>query len=133
MITKSEILHTCDSNYNGNINSNYKNRSLIIETSELFKNKDYNIDYEMMAISKLDRVIDNIMQDVKQSAINKDYEMSNVEPRDLLSDITSRGLRPRIQSECPQSYTQLYSACLVEDPHSRPSFDEICASVFGSS
>ena len=60
-------------------NSNYKNRSLIIETSELFKNKDYNIDYEMMAISKLDRVIDNIMQDVKQSAINKDYEMSNVD------------------------------------------------------
>ena len=60
-------------------NSNYKNRSLIIETSELFKNKDYNIDYEMMAISKLDRVIGNIMQDVKQSAINKDYEMSNVD------------------------------------------------------
>ena len=60
------------------------------------------------------------------------YEVVGVEPRDLLSDITTRGLRPRIQSECPQSYIQLYSACLVEDPHSRPSFDEIFKNVFDS-
>ena len=60
------------------------------------------------------------------------YEVVGVEPRDLLSDITTRGLRPRIQSECPQSYFNLLSACLVEDPHSRPSFDEICKNVFDS-
>ena len=60
------------------------------------------------------------------------YEIVGVEPRDLLSDITTRGLRPRIQSECPQSYFNLLSACLVEDPHSRPSFDEICKNVFDS-
>ena len=60
------------------------------------------------------------------------YEIHNREAGDLLSDITTRGLRPSIQSECPQSYSQLYSACLVEDPHSRPSFDEICKNVFDS-
>jgi serine/threonine protein kinase len=60
------------------------------------------------------------------------YEIHNREAGDLLSDITTRGLRPRIQSECPQSYFNLLSACLVEDPHSRPSFDEICKNVFDS-
>jgi serine/threonine protein kinase len=59
------------------------------------------------------------------------YEIHNREAGDLLSDITTRGLRPRIQSECPQSYFNLASACLVEDPHSRPSFDEISKTVFG--
>ena len=59
-------------------------------------------------------------------------EMVNREARDLLSDITTRGLRPHIESECPQSYFNLASACLVEDPHSRPSFDEICKTVFDS-
>ena len=60
------------------------------------------------------------------------YEIHNREAGDLLSDITSRGLRPRVESECPQSYFNLLSACLVQDPHSRPSFDEICKSVFNS-
>ena len=60
------------------------------------------------------------------------YEIHNREAGDLLSDITTRGLRPRIQSECPQSYFNLVSACLVEDPHSRPSFDEIFKNVFDS-
>ena len=59
-------------------------------------------------------------------------EMGNREARDLLSDITTRGLRPRVESECPQSYFNLLSACLVEEPHSRPSFDEICKTVFDS-
>ena len=59
-------------------------------------------------------------------------EMVNREPGDLLSDITTRGLRPHIESECPQSYFNLFSACLVQDPHSRPSFDEICKNVFDS-
>ena len=59
-------------------------------------------------------------------------EMSNIEPRELLSGITNRGLRPQIQSDCPQSYLNLAHACFVQDPHSRPSFDEICKSVFGS-
>ena len=60
------------------------------------------------------------------------YEMKFTNPADLYQKITTEKLRPRIQSECPQSYTQLYSACLVEDPHSRPSFDEICKNVFDS-
>ena len=51
---------------------------------------------------------------------------------ELFHMITSEGLRPSIQSECPQSYFNLASACLVEDPHSRPSFDEICKNVFDS-
>ena len=59
-------------------------------------------------------------------------EMSGVEPGELLSGITNRGLRPEIQSDCPQSYVQLVTACLQQDPHSRPSFDEICKSVFDS-
>ena len=60
------------------------------------------------------------------------YEISGVEAGELLSDITSRGVRPTISSECPQSYFNLLSACLVQDPHSRPSFDEICQNVFDS-
>ena len=59
-------------------------------------------------------------------------EMENVEARDLLSDIATRGLRPRIESECPQSYFKLASECLAEEPQSRPSFDEICKTVFDS-
>ena len=60
------------------------------------------------------------------------YEKLNMEPRELLSDITTRGLRPHIESECPHSYFNLASACLAQDAHSRPSFDEICKTVFGS-
>ena len=60
------------------------------------------------------------------------FEKNGVEAGDLLSDITTRGLRPTVESECPQSYFNLLSACLVQDPHSRPSFDEICKSVFNS-
>ena len=60
------------------------------------------------------------------------YEVSCANISELYRGIATRGLRPRIQSECPQSYSQLYSACLVEDPHSRPSFDEIFKNVFDS-
>ena len=59
-------------------------------------------------------------------------EMESREARDLLSDITTRGLRPHIESDYPQSYFNLASACLAEEPHSRPSFDEICKTVFDS-
>ena len=53
-------------------------------------------------------------------------------PSELYHGIVSEGLRPHIESECPQSYFNLASACLVEDAHSRPSFDEICKNVFDS-
>ena len=51
---------------------------------------------------------------------------------ELLSGITNRGVRPEFESECPQSYLNLAQACLVEDPHSRPSFSEIHEAVFDS-
>ena len=60
------------------------------------------------------------------------YEMNVMNPSELYHGITSEGLRPHIESECPQSYFNLLSACLVEEPHSRPSFDEICKNVFDS-
>ena len=59
-------------------------------------------------------------------------EMGNVEAGELLSDIVSRGVRPRVESGCPQSYFNLLQACVVQDPHERPSFDEICKNVFDS-
>ena len=58
------------------------------------------------------------------------YEMSNANPSEIIVSVAKRGLRPSIQSECPQSYFNLASVCLVEDPHSRPSFDEISKNVF---
>ena len=60
------------------------------------------------------------------------YEMKVTNVSDLFRGVVEDGLRPSIQSECPQSYFNLASACLVEDPHSRPSFDEICKNVFDS-
>ena len=60
------------------------------------------------------------------------FEMGNREAQDLFLSIFEQGLRPRIGSECPQSYFNLASACLAQDPHSRPSFDEICKTVFDS-
>ena len=59
-------------------------------------------------------------------------EMSGIEVGDLLSGITSRGVRPGIESSCPQSYFNLAHACMVEDSHSRPSFSEIWKNVFDS-
>ena len=59
-----------------------------------------------------------------------ELDISNLS--DLFRGIVEQGLRPHIESECPQSYFNLASACLVEDPHSRPSFDEICKNVFDS-
>ena len=60
------------------------------------------------------------------------YETKLTNPAELFRSIFEGGLRPSIQSECPQSYFNLLSACLVEDPHSRPSFDEIFKNVFDS-
>ena len=60
------------------------------------------------------------------------YEMNVSSPSELYHGITEEGLRPRVESECPQSYFNLFSACLVEDPHSRPSFHQICKTVFSS-
>ena len=59
-------------------------------------------------------------------------EMSGIEVGDLLSGITNRGVRPGIESSCPQSYFNLAHACMVEDSHSRPSFSEIWKNVFDS-
>ena len=59
-------------------------------------------------------------------------EMNGIEVGDLLSGITSRGVRPGIESGCPQSYFNLAQACMVEDSHSRPSFSEIWKNVFDS-
>ena len=58
------------------------------------------------------------------------YEMSNANPSEIIVSVAKQGLRPSIQSECPQSYFNLASTCLLQDPHSRPSFDEICKNVF---
>ena len=60
------------------------------------------------------------------------YEIQVTNPAELFRGITEKELRPTIQSECPQSYFNLASHCLVEDPHSRPSFDEIFKNVFDS-
>ena len=55
------------------------------------------------------------------------YEISGVEAGELLSDITSRGVRPTISSECPQSYFNLLSACLFDYSYSRSfSFESRC-------
>ena len=59
-------------------------------------------------------------------------EMSGIEAGELLSGITNRGVRPGIESSCPQSYFNLAHACMVEDSHSRPSFSEIWKNVFDS-
>ena len=59
-------------------------------------------------------------------------EMSGIEVGDLLSGITNRGVRPGIESSCPQSYFNLAQACMVEEAHSRPSFSEIWKDVFDS-
>ncbi len=60
------------------------------------------------------------------------YEMNVKNPSELFRSIFEQGLRPRVESECTQSYFNLLSACLAQDPHSRPSFDEISKNVFGS-
>ena len=60
------------------------------------------------------------------------FEVRVTNPSELYHGIVDEGLRPHIESECPQSYFNLSSACLVEEPHSRPSFDEICKTVFDS-
>jgi len=59
-------------------------------------------------------------------------EMSVSNPSELFRKIVSEGVRPGIESTCPQSYLNLAHACMVEDPHSRPSFSEIWKNVFDS-
>ena len=58
-------------------------------------------------------------------------DMTFSSPAELYKGIVESGVRPSLGSDCPQPYIQLVSACLQSDPHSRPSFDEICSSVFG--
>ena len=60
------------------------------------------------------------------------YEVSVSNPSELFKRIVEEGLRPCIGSDCPQSYLNLSQACIVSDPHSRPSFGEICEKVFNS-
>ena len=59
-------------------------------------------------------------------------EMSVSSIADLFRKIVSEGVRPGIESSCPQSYFNLAQACMVEDAHSRPSFSEIWKNVFDS-
>ena len=59
-------------------------------------------------------------------------EVSVSSPSELFKRIFEEGLRPSIGSDCPQSYLNLSQACIVSDPHSRPSFSEICSKVFNS-
>ena len=59
-------------------------------------------------------------------------EIHVTSPSEIFESIVKRGIRPQFESRSPESYFNLASACLVEDPHSRPSFDEICKTVFDS-
>ena len=59
-------------------------------------------------------------------------ELGGISVEDLWSGITSRGVRPGIESTCPHSYFNLAHACMVSEAHSRPSFDEIWKNVFDS-
>ena len=58
--------------------------------------------------------------------------LNKIEIGELLNGITTRDVRPCIESDCPQSYLNLSQACIVSDAHSRPSFGEICEKVFNS-
>ena len=51
---------------------------------------------------------------------------------ELLSRISMKGLRPTLRNDCPQPYINLANACWQQDPHQRPSFDEISHIVFGA-
>ena len=57
-------------------------------------------------------------------------ELNVANPADLYHMITKEGVRPCVESGCPQSYLTLLQACVVQDPHERPSFDEIWKNVF---
>ena len=57
-------------------------------------------------------------------------EMSFSVTSDLFRAITEDGVRPGIQSDCPQAYLNLIKSCWAADPHSRPSFNEIVTVVF---
>ena len=59
-------------------------------------------------------------------------EMNVSSVTELFRKIVSEGVRPGIESTCPQSYFNLAHACMVENPHSRPSFSEIWKNVFDS-
>ena len=61
------------------------------------------------------------------------FDVSMTSASELISHIVDEQLRPSVKSDCPQSYLNLLSACWTEDPHKRPSFDEMCEFVFGSS
>ena len=49
---------------------------------------------------------------------------------ELLSRISVKGLRPTLRNDCPQPYINLANACWQQDPHQRPSFDDITHTVF---
>ena len=50
---------------------------------------------------------------------------------ELLGKICSYNLRPTLRDDCPQSYSNLAMLCWSQDPHQRPTFDEISRTVFG--
>ena len=57
-------------------------------------------------------------------------DMSFSNASELFRSIVESNVRPSLKPDCPQPYIQLVSACLQSNPHSRPSFDEICKNVF---
>ena len=49
---------------------------------------------------------------------------------DLFKAIIEQNLRPTLRNDCPQPYINLANACWQQDPHQRPSFDDISHTVF---
>ena len=58
-------------------------------------------------------------------------DMSFTSPAELYKGVTDGSIRPSLKQDCPQPYIQLVKMCLLTDPHSRPSFEEIASTVFG--
>ena len=50
----------------------------------------------------------------------------------LYKAIIEQNLRPTLRNDCPQPYINLANACWQQDPHKRPSFDDISHTVFGA-
>ena len=52
-------------------------------------------------------------------------------PSDLFKAVIEQNLRPTLRNDCPQPYINLANACWQQEPHKRPSFDDISHTVFG--